>query len=67
MKKKQDFDIQRIYYNKEACTNCKYSQEMLFNQISSCHYLRWNFSIKNAEKIHMNMIMYVLMLKDSPL
>ena len=49
--KKQDFDIQRIYYDKEACTNCKYSQEILFNQISSCHYLRWNFSIKNAEKI----------------
>ena len=25
--KKQDYDIQRKYYNKKACTNCKYSNE----------------------------------------
>ena len=27
MKKKQDYDIQRKYYNKEACAHCKYSKE----------------------------------------
>ena len=25
--KKQDYDIQRKYYNKKACSNCKYSKE----------------------------------------